>query len=199
MFACTKSSRSIVTASRRWHSSSSWPPQKDNGNQNGNQNNELEATEEEALATTSKDLSRTAEVEALKKRISVRAQSLDFSLMRPHSVPSVPSTQYLDVNTVKRDMFFTGFRPILTPVRRPVARVKKQPTKALGWNESACSLETFDDFSKVPQFIADKLVPFKEPSEPGNEVRVGYKSRKEEREMQKLSMEVADFIKHFRN
>jgi hypothetical protein len=193
MLKLSRRQHNIAIVARRWHSSSSTPPQKDNSNQN---NNELETAEEETI-TTKKDMVPEALTRgSMKKRISVKAQALDFSLMQ--RIPAVPSTQYLDGNAMKRDIFYTGFRPILTPVRRPVAKVKRQATRPLGWNQSACNLETFDDFSKVPQFVADKLVPFKEPGEPGNEIRLGYQSRKEQKEMERLSKEVYDFIKHFR-
>ncbi|ODV72214.1 uncharacterized protein CYBJADRAFT_168875 [Cyberlindnera jadinii NRRL Y-1542] len=193
-----RSVRNAIVA-QRWHSSH--PPQKDNAN-GANNKEQLESAEDgtepiqlQPASQSTKD-SASVSTAPLKKRINVRAHSLEFLLKQ--QVPSVPSTQYLDLNTVKRDVFFSGFRPILAPVKRPVTKVKRQPTKPLRWNESACNLETFDDFSKVPQFVADKLIPFKEPSEPGNEVRVGYKSRREEKEMERMSKELYDFIRHFR-
>lgn len=113
-------------------------------------------------------------------------------------LPSVASTQYLDTASLKTDIFYKGFRPLLSPIKRPIKIQNRKPTIPLSWNTSACKLKQFDDFSKIPQFVVDKLVPFNKPPLPGSEIRLGNKSGKEIRQQERLSKEVLEFINHFK-
>jgi hypothetical protein len=156
----------------------------------------------------------SAPPKALKRRICLDSQSSSITdarfkstnlnnsakeFFRHIQLPTVASTQYLDTASLKTDIFYKGFRPLLSPVERPIVKnYNKKPTIPLSWNTSACKLTNFDDFSKVPQFVVDKLTPFNKPASPGNEIRLGNKSRKELKQQEKLSKEVLEFIKFFK-
>ncbi|CDR43765.1 CYFA0S12e04082g1_1 [Cyberlindnera fabianii] len=199
----------LRVSTKRWHSSSSWPPQTKDANSNSNGEVETTDASKEAQPSPVKSASKssastssrsTKNGRSLKKPISVKsnASTITNSFAYVVTPPSVNSTQHLDQNALRNDIFYGGFRPVLTPLRRPVTKTKKTPTIPLSWNMSACKLETFDDYSKVPQFVVDKLVPFHSPQEPGNEIRLGAKSRKEQKEMERLSKDVYEFILQFR-
>lgn len=121
------------------------------------------------------------------------------------NLPSVPTTKYIDKNIMKKDILFTGYRPVLSPIKDSAnnykSQIRKKDTIPLTWNYSACKLKSFDDFSAVPQFIVDKLVPFNPPNEPGNEIIIDnlkLARLREENERKLYSKEVYEFIKHFR-
>ncbi|KAH3676085.1 hypothetical protein WICMUC_002382 [Wickerhamomyces mucosus] len=181
----------------RFHSSSSSSPSDTanvgNSEHNSNTNTKHKPSFKQAAQVKTSSLSKL-------KTNSIR-------LSTPTNIPSVPTTKYIDTNSLKKDIFFTGFRPILSPIKsssttKSISGFMKKQTVSLSWNFSACNLEKFDDYSAVPQFIVDKLVPFNTPGKPGNEIIIDnlkLSRLREENERKQYQEDVYEFLKYFRS
>ncbi|KAH3686015.1 hypothetical protein WICPIJ_003015 [Wickerhamomyces pijperi] len=215
-----------VARSARLHSTSSSDPSLSLNTEANDQNgNATQAATTTTTATTKS--TKTPQTESniqFKKSIRVNPALLNSNMLQFQAsqikpsfklkpkkpfdhilLPSVPTTKYIDKGLMKKDMFFTGFKPLLTPIQHSVnynvQPRKKKETIPLTWNFSACKLQSFEDYSNVPQFIVDNLVPFSPPGPPGNEIIIDnlkLAKLKEENERKLHSAEVYEFLKHFR-
>lgn len=92
------------------------------------------------------------------------------------SLPRVPTTRFLESQRLSSDILFSGYRPVMYPVREnPLFGRGRAPTKAPAvleprlqpkdirydlWSTTTMGLEKFPEWSNVPREVVRKLRPF---------------------------------------
>lgn len=98
-----------------------------------------------------------------------RRKSVTDDLFR--TLPRVPTTRFLETQRLSSDILFSGYRPVMYPVREnplfgrgtkteaPASLESSLPRYDL-WSTTTMGLERFPEWSNVPREVVRKLQPF---------------------------------------
>lgn len=132
----------------------------------------LDLSSEKKFSNFIKEFNRTVDV----KRTTLKSANL-------HSLPRVASTSHLDLRRFRQDILYSGYRPLLLPIKNDCKPLRFDKTGGLAqagtsggskatyvvpnmWNNSALGTEHFKEMDNIPYRVLMRLKPFQKPPAP---------------------------------